>query len=113
MKKAAVLIALLFGLVVAGVAFANNGEATYVLEAGKKGAVHFDHAKHQAMDGMTCGECHHDKDHKAVNDAAHIAGKCDKCHEGKKTKKVFHKNCKGCHKAKGAGPTKCSACHKK
>jgi len=44
---------------------------------------------------------------------------CSICHEkdpGKMDnfdKDFAHKTCKGCHADKGAGPTKCSECHKK
>lgn len=44
---------------------------------------------------------------------------CKKCHEktpGKIEgfgKDWAHKTCKGCHADTGAGPTKCSECHKK
>lgn len=110
MKKAAVLIALLFGLVVAGIAFANNGPAKIDFPGGKKGVVHFEHAKHQASE--TCGDCHHGEGHSEYKEGMAI-GKCVTCHEGKKVKKAFHTNCKGCHKEKGAGPTKCNDCHHK
>lgn len=116
MKKAAVLIALLFGLVVAGVAFADNGPETIVLKA-KKGNVTFHHHKHQSR--MECGECHHGPGHSAYTEGMQIH-ECDECHKAgfpnkklAKPMKAFHKNCKGCHKEKKAGPTKCSGCHKK
>jgi hypothetical protein len=41
-------------------------------------------------------------------------GKCKNCHDP--PKKVFHKNCAGCHKdlqkeGKETGPVKCKDCH--
>jgi flavoprotein len=62
----------------------------------KNGQVTFPHKKHQEM-----------------------LKECKICHEkgpGKIEgfgKDWAHKTCKGCHADKGAGPTKCSECHKK
>ena len=118
-KFASLLVALLFGLVMAGIAFADNGPATIVLEAGKKGNVTFPHHQHQQK--MECGECHHGPGHSAYTEGMKIH-KCDECHNKndaempkklRSVKNAFHKNCKGCHKEKKAGPTKCNACHKK
>jgi hypothetical protein len=117
MKKAAVLIALLFGLVVAGIAFADNGPETITLDGGKKGNITFHHHKHQ--ENIKCGECHHGPGHSDYTEGMQIH-KCDECHKKggdvpkklQKPMKAFHKNCKDCHKAHG-GPTKCGACHKK
>lgn len=113
-----VLIALVFGFVVAGAAVAGEGPATIVLKA-KKGNVTFEHHKHQAK--FECGECHHGPDHSAYKKGMKIH-KCDECHNKNfknkklnKPMKVFHKNCRSCHKqhkADGA-PTKCNDCHKK
>lgn len=54
------------------------------------------------------------------NHKAHAAtGNCKVCHgEGAPAKLTLdkaaaHKLCIECHKAKGAGPTKCGECHKK
>ena len=44
---------------------------------------------------------------------------CEACHEGTPAKIAIDKNaahgasCKGCHKDKKSGPTKCNDCHKK
>ncbi|NPA94913.1 MAG: cytochrome c3 family protein [Thermodesulfobacteria bacterium] len=113
-----VLMALLFGIAVAGIAVAGEGPAEIVLKA-KKGDVHFTHHKHQAK--FQCGECHHGPDHSAYKPGMKIQT-CDKCHtkdfQNKKLNsvmKAMHTNCRGCHKehkADGA-PTKCSGCHKK
>ncbi len=118
MKKLSTLfVALLFGLVMSGIAFADNGPATIDFPGGKKGVVHFDHHKHQAS--MKCGECHHGADHSEYAEGMAIK-KCADCHNAEmankklnKPMKAFHTNCKGCHKAEKKGPTKCGACHKK
>ncbi len=112
------VIALVFGFAVGGVAIAGEGPATIVLKA-KKGDVTFAHHKHQAK--FKCGECHHGPGHSAYKAGMKIE-KCEKCHnkEFKNKKlnsvmKVMHTNCKGCHKEHKAenAPTKCNACHKK
>ncbi len=118
-KLSTLLVALLFGLVMAGVAYADNGPETIVLEAGKKGNVTFHHHKHQEK--IACGECHHGPGHSEYKEGMEIQ-ECDKCHNKQnaempkklqKTMNAFHKNCKDCHKKEGHGPTKCSGCHKK
>ncbi len=119
-KFSTLLVALLFGLVMAGAAFANNGPETIVLdEGGKKGTVIFSHQKHQEK--IKCDACHHGPGHSAYKEGMKI-DKCAACHNKQnpempkklqKTMNVFHKNCKNCHKKEGAGPTKCGACHKK
>jgi len=110
-----VLMALLFGLAVAGFATAGEGPEVITLKA-KKGDVTFHHHKHQAK--FQCGECHHGPGHSEYKAGMKIET-CDKCHnkdfKNKKLNKVMkamHTNCKGCHKEKG-GPTKCNDCHKK
>lgn len=53
------------------------------------------------------------------NHKTHAKVECTACHtkaEGGKidlNKDSGHKLCMGCHKEKGAGPTKCGECHKK
>ncbi len=116
-KFSSLLVALLFGLVMAGVAFANNGPETIELHA-KKGNVTFAHHKHQSH--IKCGECHHGPGHSDYKEGMQIH-KCEECHHKggdvpkklQKTMNAFHKNCKDCHKAGKKGPTKCSGCHKK
>ena len=117
-----VVVAALFGLSVAGFAFAvDKGPATIVLKGGKKGAVTFNHHKHQEM--LKCADCHHGKTADGKQ-APYTEGmkieKCEVCHNKTmankklaKPMKAFHVNCKGCHKAKKKGPTKCNQCHKK
>ncbi len=54
-------------------------------------------------------------DHKAHADSLG----CEACHEGEPASIEVDKTsahgdtCKGCHKTKGAGPTKCNDCHVK
>ena len=117
-KLISMIIALMFGFVVAGVAAAGEGPATITLKA-KNGNITFEHHKHQAK--IECGECHHGPDHSAYTKGMKI-GKCDECHKkdfkNKKlnsVKKAMHTNCRECHKAHKAenAPTKCKGCHHK
>ncbi len=101
-------------------AMADNGPATMTLGADGKKPAEFNHAKHQ--ESATCGECHHGKDEHGAKVAyveGQAIGKCASCHDGslandkvKDFKGAAHENCKGCHKEKGHGPTKCKECHK-
>jgi len=107
---------------------------------GTKGIVKFSHKKHHTDYKLGCGECHHDANHKPLNNlkAGDNVQKCIDCHKkpGEKPKgkgapkltkkqeleyvaEAFHDNCKGCHrdydrknKTKKA-PTTCSKCHSK
>jgi hypothetical protein len=122
-----VVVAVCFGLTMAGVAVAaDKGPETITFKCEKKGDVVFGHAKHQ--ESVTCGDCHHFKgpDGKQVPYAeGQKIEKCSTCHTAEMTasalnssKKALHKNCKGCHKAakkegKTAAPTKCAGCHPK
>lgn len=111
---------------------------TAAFTAHKQGIVMFGHKKHTDAKpdghGVTCGECHHDKDGKPLalkqGDAVQ---KCMECHkEAGKPKKekgmsaadfaklelkyyygAIHENCIGCHKKIAAGPVKCAECHPK
>ena len=104
-----------------------------------KGIVEFSHKKHSVEYGVTCGECHHDADHKPLElkEGDDVQG-CIECHKkpGEKPKgkdapklskkealeyhaEAIHENCKGCHreydkknKTKKA-PTTCTKCHPK
>jgi hypothetical protein len=118
-KFTTLLVALLFGLIMAGAAYADNGPATIVLEGGKKGKVTFNHHKHQ--ENIKCAECHHGPGHSEYAEGMKVE-KCSDCHNKEnaempkklqKTMNAFHKNCKDCHKKEGHGPTKCGDCHKK
>ncbi|MCM2359831.1 MAG: cytochrome c family protein [Geobacteraceae bacterium] len=62
----------------------------------KNGDVTFPHKKHQEL-LKDCKVCHEKGPGKIEGFGKDIA----------------HKNCKGCHEEKKAGPTKCSECHKK
>ena len=97
--------------------------------------VEFTHKKHMEDYKLSCGECHHDKDGKALDlKMGDNVQTCDACHNkfksNKKNKKdimvhknALHANCIGCHKdfnkkatgnaKKGPAPTKCGGCHPK
>ncbi|OQY02446.1 MAG: cytochrome C [Desulfobacteraceae bacterium 4572_130] len=108
----------------------------------KKGIVTFSHKKHSTDYKAECGECHHDKDGKPLNDLkmGDDVQRCIECHKETKKKKdekiskkekikkyyenAIHANCKGCHKdhnkEKGykkenpkAAPVSCKTCHPK
>jgi c(7)-type cytochrome triheme protein len=123
-KVLSLLVAVLFGLIMAGVAAAaDKGPETITFKCEKKGDVVFSHAKHQ--ESATCGDCHHSEtDGKQVPYAeGQKIEKCGTCHTAEmaapalnSSKKALHKNCKGCHMAavkegKTAAPTKCAGCH--
>ena len=98
--------------------------------------VEFTHAKHAVDYKISCGDCHHDKEGKALDIKAgdDVQG-CGECHnkfeKDKKNKKdimvhenAMHENCIGCHKdvnkkagdpkgMKGAAPASCGKCHTK
>ena len=100
--------------------------------------VEFTHKKHHEEYKISCGDCHHDKDHKPLDlKAGDHVQKCVECHtllakpkDKKKRKDIhvlenaMHNNCIGCHKdvnkkagdpkgKKGPAPTSCNKCHKK
>ena len=119
MKKILVLFMAVSFLAVAGFAFAmpKAPAKDLVIKSVKmkKPPVTFEHAKHAAF---KCSKCHHKWNGKAKPKA------CGTCHKDKKAgkklslKNAAHKTCRGCHRTmkkahKKAGPTKCSACHKK
>jgi hypothetical protein len=112
-----------------------------------KGPVSFKHLKHQKdykkkhpeFYRVSCGECHHDQNHKPRKNlkVGQAVKKCIECHKkpayikGKRAKALskkqilkyhanaLHENCKGCHKKvnkktrKKTAPTTCKACHGK
>ncbi|GEM_PF-362036 len=108
--------------------------------AHKKGIVIFTHKKHIQEHKIGCGECHHDKDGKPLNNLTEndeVKG-CIACHTkpGKAPRKkgkeklssreklkfhaeALHKNCIVCHKTYNkknntkAAPSSCSKCHPK
>jgi c(7)-type cytochrome triheme protein len=123
-KVLSLLVAVLFGLIMAGVAAAaDKGPETITFKCEKKSDVVFGHAKHQ--ESATCGDCHHSKgpDGKQVPYAeGQKIEKCGTCHNAEMTvptlnssKNALHKNCKDCHKAAvkegKTAPTKCAECH--
>jgi hypothetical protein len=116
----------------------------------KKGVVKFEHKKHwddyakeyPEFYKNGCGECHHDKDNKPLNELKEgdEVQKCIECHKiaaeapkGKKAKKkltkkekikeyhaeALHANCRVCHKKFNKkykpkkAPTTCAKCHPK
>jgi len=111
---------------------------TAAFSAHKMGIVPFHHKKHTAAApdgyGISCGECHHDKDGKplALKEGDAVKG-CMECHvkadKPKKTEGMskedwdamqleyyygaIHANCIDCHKTGGKGPVKCAECHPK
>lgn len=90
MKKllaAAVIVAMSAGAVLA---------ADVITFEAKNGNVTFNHKKHQET-VKECKVCHEKGPGKIEGFGKDFA----------------HKSCKGCHSDKGAGPTKCTDCHKK
>jgi Class III cytochrome C family len=104
----------------------------------KKGLATLSHKKHAEDYGISCGECHHDKDGKPLDlKMGDDVQRCVECHtnvvtpKGKDQKKdinflynAMHGNCIDCHKAfnkkkglkskdKGAAPASCAKCHPK
>ena len=126
----AIITFLAAGLKVSTVSAGEDGGLKMPAESitieGKKPA-RFDHNKHMALEGVTCGQCHHDAEQQPLSAEA-IAGfsknrqlACISCHNSefaveklRKAKNIFHARCKECHK-KGVGdkkgPTKCNDCH--
>ncbi|MDL1958830.1 MAG: cytochrome c family protein [Deltaproteobacteria bacterium] len=139
-KVISMVVAVCFGLVMAGVAMATDkGPETITMDSKvfakhKKSLVIFNHAKHNVDYKIACTECHHVyKDGKNVWKEGDAVQKCDACHTGAKAPKepklskeeqikgymysAIHENCKSCHKAAKkegkAAPTKCTECHPK
>ena len=106
----------------------------------KKGIVTFHHKKHVGEYKAACGDCHHDKNNKPLNNLKEgdKVQSCIDCHskpgerpKGKGAPKLskkerlayhaeaLHYNCKGCHKKFNKktktkkAPTTCSKCHPK
>lgn len=137
-KVLSLLVAVCFGLVMAGVAVATDkGPETITMDSKvypkhKKSLVTFSHQKHNVDYKIACDDCHHVyKDGKNVWKEGDEVQKCDACHTGAKAPRepklskeekikgyqysAIHENCKACHKAAKkegkAAPTKCSECH--
>lgn len=98
----------------------------------RMGIVEFDHKSHVDKYGLGCGKCHHDENHKPLNNLSYedsVAG-CFECHDktGKPRRDqsmsqqewekeqikyyygAIHENCMGCHK-ETEGPVSCMECH--
>jgi hypothetical protein len=138
-KMLSLLVAVCFGVVLAGVALAtdNKGPDTIVMDSKvfpehKKSLVTFSHQKHNVDYNIACSECHHVyQDGKNVWKEGDPVQKCTECHSGDKAPSglskeekikgyyydAVHENCKGCHKAAKAegkaAPTGCTECHPK
>jgi hypothetical protein len=139
-KVISMVVAVCFGLVMAGVAVATDkGPETITMDSKvyakhTKALVTFSHAKHNVDYKIACTECHHVyQDGKNVWKEGDEVKKCDSCHTGAKAPKepalskaekikgyhysAIHENCKGCHKVAmkegKAAPTKCTECHPK
>jgi len=103
----------------------------------KKSPATLSHKKHAEDYGISCGDCHHDKDGKALADLkmGDNVQRCVECHtkltKSKEDRKnimvlenAMHGNCIDCHKEvnikagdpkgrKGPAPTSCTKCHPK
>lgn len=103
----------------------------------KKSPATLSHKKHNEEYGLSCGECHHDKDGKPLANLkmGDNVQRCVECHtklkKDKKNKKdilvlenAMHGNCIDCHKEvnkkagdpkgrKGPAPASCTKCHPK
>ena len=101
MKTLSLILITLFAICTFAIA---AGPETVKYES-KMGTVTFNHAAH-ATQINDCGICHH-TDEKVACGTCHLA----KTGDAPKAKDAYHKQCKGCHKAEKAGPTKCKACH--
>ncbi len=110
-KLVSSLVAFAF-VVVAAVAFA---EAPTIVKLDKcqkrKPAVTFNHQMHSKK--FECKTCHHKWNGQGNPHSCFKCHGCKKKGEAPKAMKAFHKRCKGCHRAKHAGPTRCNQCHKK
>ena len=107
------------GMVVAAVFFVGavaiaSGPKTVTIDQCKKrkAAVTFNHEAHVKNANGKCNTCHHKWDGKGEPHSCFKCHGCKKKGNAPKAMKAFHKNCKGCHKKMGKGPTKCKECHK-
>ncbi|MBI5520686.1 MAG: cytochrome c3 family protein [Desulfovibrio sp.] len=81
----------------------------------------FNHDQHNEKAKLAdCVVCHHGgKDGKIDRSASTEGTPCADCHalkvQGKGTAltRAYHKQCIGCHQAKGKGPVACGQCHKR
>jgi hypothetical protein len=102
--------------------------AEEIIIKGEKKSAKFSHPVHLEL-GVSCGQCHHDSEHKPLTDTdiTAMADKtqlqCISCHnqdfanaELQSMKDVFHARCRDCHKQGfngKTGPSKCNDCHVK
>jgi hypothetical protein len=105
-RTVAIVMAVAFLLALAGAAYA-VADTIQLSKGGKAKVVNFTHKAHQGY-APDCKKCHHTGEN----------NKCSTCHTGdgskgggKNAKEALHKNCIGCHKDGGKGPTTCSGCH--
>lgn len=134
MKKSARIYGVAAAVLLAGMCFSSGAigqdkglqvPAEPIIIEGKKPAT-FNHQVHMDL-GTTCGQCHHDAEHKPLTDedikilSSGNLLRCASCHneelaneELRTVKAAFHARCKDCH-SKGVdgktGPTKCNDCH--
>ena len=118
MRYKRIVIGLITGILIAGVALAmsaktgeDKGAADMVLAGGKRGDVPFPHLTHQEK-LVDCNICH------AVFPQEKGAIETLKAEGKLKPKQVMNKQCTKCHKDKKragekAGPTTCKSCHHK
>ena len=119
------ILFLLAALCFAPAIFAGNASEDIIVFDSEEGKVAFGHKTHfetyykefPEFYGSSCGECHHDKDNKALTDlkVGDEVQKCVECHKkpgylkgkearglSKEQKREYvanavHDNCKGCH----------------
>ena len=149
MQKRLLLIAVIVGIsllfITAGIYAGTNVPDVIKMEnkaykKHKKSIMTFSHKKHIEEYKAGCGECHHDKDNKPLNDLKEgdNVQNCIECHKkpgerpkGKGAPKLskkqrldyhaeaLHYNCKDCHKKFNKknktkkAPTTCTKCHPK
>ena len=89
--------------------------------SGKRPAATFVHDAHNEKAQLEddCNVCHHAAENGVrVADGDSIGTPCADCHavkggQGTVLKLAYHKQCKGCHEARGGGPMACGQCHQK
>ncbi len=116
-KLAVIMVAVVAAVVfAASIAVADDAPGQIVIDkvVNKKSGVAFDHKEHS--DSIDCLKCHHKAESKdTVKNCFDCHGKDPAANDPTSMKKdnPFHLQCKGCHKEKDKGPTKCGDCHKK
>ncbi len=90
-----------------------------VFESPARPAAAFQHDEHNEKAGIEeCIECHHIYEDGVLQEYESSEDQlCSECHGVESSDntlplmKAFHKNCKGCHTEKKAGPVMCGECH--